>query len=198
MPTGYQYSGYTASNGGTVSGNATDGWTLTMPDEDVTISAAYVDYPGLHSVALSIVGCSESKTYDGTPLTSNRFIVTEGSYLPQTVDAGQPVTLFGDYILSVNLSSGSITDAGTLTDGVVIESYTITDANGTDFSCHFNVTTANGSLTVTPQPVLITVNDAYKEYGDQDPTFTGSVTGLINEDDRRTSAFSGIEYYRRR
>ena len=38
VPTGYQYSGYTASNGGTVSGNATDGWTLTMPDEDVTIS----------------------------------------------------------------------------------------------------------------------------------------------------------------
>ena len=183
----YEENGYQPS-AGTLSGK-NNPYTLTMPDEDVTISATYVDYPGLHSASLSIVGCSESKVYDGTPLTSNRIVVTEGSYDPQTVDAGQPVTLFDDYILSVNLSSGSITNAGTLDDGVVIESYTILK-DGTDYSCHFNVTTANGSLTVTPQPVLITVNDVYKEYGDADPEITGSVTGLINEGDLGT-----IEYY---
>ena len=36
-PEGYQYGGYIAS-AGTLDGNATDGYTLQMPDEDVTIS----------------------------------------------------------------------------------------------------------------------------------------------------------------
>ncbi len=43
--TGYVASGYTASNGGTVSGNATDGWTLTMPDADVTVNATFTPDP---------------------------------------------------------------------------------------------------------------------------------------------------------
>ena len=37
------YGSYTASNGGTLSGNATDGWTLTMPDANVTINGNWVD-----------------------------------------------------------------------------------------------------------------------------------------------------------
>ena len=43
--TGYVASGYTASNGGTVSGNATDGWTITMPDANVTVNANFAPDP---------------------------------------------------------------------------------------------------------------------------------------------------------
>ena len=43
--TGYVATSYSASNGGTISGNATDGWTLTMPDADVTVSATFAPDP---------------------------------------------------------------------------------------------------------------------------------------------------------
>ena len=36
---GYTFAGYAASNGGTISGNATDGYTLTMPAKDATVTA---------------------------------------------------------------------------------------------------------------------------------------------------------------
>jgi uncharacterized repeat protein (TIGR02543 family) len=38
-PEGYTFGGYTATNGGTINGNATVGYTLTMPAADVTVSA---------------------------------------------------------------------------------------------------------------------------------------------------------------
>jgi hypothetical protein len=160
-----------------------------MPDEDVTVSATYNNFD-LHSVALTIAGCSESKIYDGTPLTGNRFVVTEDDHLPDTIDAGHFAVLSNGDTLRVTLSSGNTTDADTLDGTVVIDSYTIRN-NGIDYSCHYNITIAAGSLTVTPQPVVITVNDVSKEYGDADPTFTGYVEGLINEDDLGT-----IEYYK--
>ena len=182
----YEGNGYKAS-AGTLSGDGNP-YSLTMPDKDVTVSATYNDL-GLHSVALTIAGCSESKIYDGTPLIGNRFVVTEDDYLPDTVDAGQFVVLSNGDTLRVTLSSGSITKADTLDSTVVIDSYTI--RNGIDYSCHYNITIAAGSLTVTPQPVVITVNDVSKEYGDADPEITGNVTGLINEGD-----LGNIEYYK--
>ena len=182
----YEGNGYQAS-AGALSGSGNP-YSLTMPDEDVTITATYNDL-GLHSVALTIAGCSESKIYDGMPLTGNRFVVTEDDYLPDTVDAGQFVVLSNGDTLRVTLSSGSITKADTLDSTVVIDSYTI--RNGIDYSCHYNITIAAGSLTVTPQPVVITVNDVSKEYGDADPEITGNVTGLINEGD-----LGNIEYYK--
>ena len=52
------------------------------------------------------------------------------------------------------------------------------------------MTTATGSLTVTPRPVVIVVDDASKEFGDEDPTFTGSVADLVNEGDLGTITYS--------
>ena len=42
---------------------------------------------------------------------------------------------------------------------------------------------------MTPRPVLITVNDASKEVGADDPTFTGTVEGLVNEGDLGTITY---------
>ena len=54
---------------------------------------------------------------------------------------------------------------------------------------------------ITPKPVTITVNDATKEYGTEDPAFTGTVEGLVNDADLgaiaygRTAADAGKENY---
>ena len=39
MPTGHTFGDYIATNGGIIGGNATEGYTLTMPDDDVTVTA---------------------------------------------------------------------------------------------------------------------------------------------------------------
>jgi hypothetical protein len=44
------------------------------------------------------------------------------------------------------------------------------------------VTTNNGSLTVTTAPLTVTANPATRAYGQSNPTFTGSITGLLNGD----------------
>ena len=49
--TGYVATSYTVSNGGTVSGNATDGWTITMPDADVTVNATIAPDPAHFAVS---------------------------------------------------------------------------------------------------------------------------------------------------
>jgi hypothetical protein len=42
--------------------------------------------------------------------------------------------------------------------------------------------TATGTLTVTPQPLSVTIADATRVYGDPNPAFTGSINGLRNGD----------------
>jgi hypothetical protein len=47
---------------------------------------------------------------------------------------------------------------------------------------NYSVTTNNGSLTVTTAPLTVTANNATRQYGQSNPTFTGSITGLQNGD----------------
>ena len=58
-------------------------------------------------------------------------------------------------------------------------------------SAAYKVTTGNGELSVTPKAVTITVANASKVYGAADPAFTGTVEGLIGQED-----LGKIEYYR--
>lgn len=45
---------------------------------------------------------------------------------------------------------------------------------------NYDTATAELTLTVTPRPVTVTANDATKQYGDPDPAFTATVTGVID------------------
>ena len=87
VPIGYCYSTYTAS-AGTLSGNNTDGWTLTMPDGDVTISGGTLVSDGQpHDVPYmkpdGTLGVASAISLDGTeglgevkvPLPSGTYFV---------------------------------------------------------------------------------------------------------------------------
>ncbi len=96
---------------------------------------------------MTLTAASGSKTYDGTPLTSESF----------TVD-GLP----GGFTVTATVT-GSQTDAGSSSAG--ISSYTIRDRYGADVTALFtNVTRASGTLTVTPAPLSITTSSASKVY----------------------------------
>jgi hypothetical protein len=48
---------------------------------------------------------------------------------------------------------------------------------------NYTVTSINGTLTITPAPLMVTADDQSREYGAADPVFTGSLVGVRNGDD---------------
>ena len=44
------------------------------------------------------------------------------------------------------------------------------------------MTSINGTLTITPAPLMVTADDQSREYGAADPLFTGSLVGVRNGD----------------
>ena len=47
---------------------------------------------------------------------------------------------------------------------------------------NYTVTINSGTLTITPAPLTVAVSDVSRSYGTPNPTFTGTVTGLLNDD----------------
>jgi hypothetical protein len=47
---------------------------------------------------------------------------------------------------------------------------------------NYSVTTNNGTLTITAAPLTVTAADASRQYGQSNPSFTGTITGIQNGD----------------
>ena len=103
----------------------------------------------IYKKSVTIVTSDQSKEYDGSEL-----------YADDDCDFGTSLDGF-----SVSCSnSGSITDAGT--EPKVIEYVTIYDSSYEDATNNFNITTVNGTLTVTPSPTAYMgecINPEYDE-----------------------------------
>lgn len=96
---------------------------------------------------VTITAGSASKTYDGTPLTSDE---VEIKGLPDGFTCTATV-------------KGSQTDAGTGTNSV--EKYQILDANGKDVTSRFtNVSVVDGELTVEPRLITVVTEGGQKIY----------------------------------
>jgi hypothetical protein len=54
--------------------------------------------------------------------------------------------------------------------------------NGTGALANYTVTINNGALLVNPAPLSVTAADASRVYGDPNPVFTGTITGIKNAD----------------
>ena len=77
----------------------------------------------------------------------------------------------------------SVTDVA---EGTVTVSVKATKTGYTD------LTSKDVTLAITPRPITITVNNAEKSYGEDDPAFKGSITtgALVNTDDLGTITYS--------
>ena len=62
--------------------------------------------------------------------------------------------------------------------------------NATGALANYTVTSNNGILTITQAPLTVTANNATRVYGDPNPAFTGTITGLLNGDNITFSATS--------
>jgi hypothetical protein len=66
--------------------------------------------------------------------------------------------------------------------GSGVGSYTITVSPDTLSAANYGFACVDGTLTVMPATLTVTATDASKIYGDANPAFTDSVTGLVNGD----------------
>lgn len=142
---------------------------------DVTIGTVTDGYQTVTPIStrrITITAGSGSKTYDGTPMSSNGFTYTQG------------VLKDGDRL--VITTDGSITDAGTTGNHVVSYKVMRGDVDVTDG--YSFATPVDGTLSVTPAKLVIVASDASKLQGQQDPSLTYSTHGLVNDE---TPLFSG-------
>lgn len=136
-------------NEGTKAGNyniTTQNGTLTVTMPEII---SYLD--------IIITAGSDEKVYDGTPLTTSQYTVSN-------LSEGCTCTA---------VVSGSQTDAGTSESR--IESYTITDSNGQPYSGPQKVVTHTGSLSVSTAVLDINLNYGtftYRKWNIPTPTVT--------------------------
>ena len=119
-------------------------------DEDVTASydITYVD--GMLTVTqkpVTITADSAEKTYDGTALTKNTATCNE---------------LAGDDTIVSATTEGSQTKVGTCTNK--LKAVVINNKDGADVTASYNITLANGTLTVTVKSITLTADDVSKTY----------------------------------
>ena len=159
----------TITNVGTAS-NTVGTVTVKRGETDVTDQYEVNKIAGTLTVTkapLTITTASVSKVYDGTPLT-----------------AGVTASFVGGETATVT-ATGSQTMYGSSKN-----TYTIT-WNGSAAQGNYQIVENLGTLTVTKAAATITVTDASKLYGDADPEFSGTVTGLVNPTDLGT-----VKYFR--
>ena len=125
-----------------------------------------------NTTAVTITAASDSKAYDGTALTANT-MTTEG--LP----TGFTVT---------GTCSGSQTNAGSSENKVT--AYTILNTASEDVTANFtNISTVDGTLTVTPATAVITTGSATKAYdGAALTNDEAAITGLVGGDTAAVTA----------
>ena len=120
---------------------------------------------------------------------------------PLTVTAASVSRLYGDPnpVLTgtiVGIKNGdniTATYSTTATQASPVGTYPITPAllDPTGKLGNYSVTIINGVLTVSPAPLTVTITNATRVYGNSNPTFSGTISGLKNGDSI-TATYSSV------
>ncbi len=127
---------------------------------------------------------------NGTLTVTQASLVVSGTNASRLYgDANPPFT--GTIAGIKNSDNITATFASAATAASAVGSYPIvpTLADPTTKLGNYSVTSTNGTLAVNPAALTITAADATRAYGDPNPAFTGSITGLKNSDNI-TAAFA--------
>lgn len=133
-------------------GAVADNYVITLVDGTTTVTPAL----------LTVTADDLSRVYgDGNP----NFTVSYGPFVGSDTQSDLNGTLGFDTAATSASSVGK---------------YAITPKGLS--SANYNITFVDGALTITPAALTITANDASRTYGASDPTFSSTVTGLVNGD----------------
>ena len=142
----------------TIDADANPNYTVTKKDGLFTIN------PDATEIIVSVKGHSKSLEFNGQKQSVSGFDMTSNS----DVFSLKFVSYTGD-----SLAAG--TDAQTYAMGLSAKDFKNTSVNYSNVV--FEV--SDGSLSVTPKPIVLTVTGASKTYGDKDPALEYSVEGLV-------------------
>ncbi|HWW23083.1 MAG TPA: Ig-like domain repeat protein [Edaphobacter sp.] len=162
----------------------------TNSSGQVSVTVSYTN-AGSYTASASVSGVSTPATFS---LTVNKAVLTvTASNASRVYGAANPTftyTITG-FVSGETQSvvSGSPSLTTTATTSSPVGTYTISAALGTLAATNYSFTFVNGTLTVTTAALTIKANDASRIYGAANPTFTGTVTGAVN-DDTFTLSFS--------
>jgi 6-phosphogluconolactonase (cycloisomerase 2 family) len=191
----------------TVSGPI-NGRTITFSLNGVVIGTAVTNAAGVASRAAFTTGLGAGSTspitasYAGETIGtivygassgSNSLAITPATLTVTAANASKvygaalPATFNSTITGFVNgetsaVVSGAAVCSTTATAASTVGSYPITCSTAGLSSANYVFVTVPGTLTVTPAPLQILVNDATRVYGAPDPPFSGTVTGLIGAD----------------
>jgi hypothetical protein len=112
---------------------------------------------------------------------------------PLTVTATSASMVYGDPVPAVsgtltgvkNGDNITATFSTAVTSASSVGTYPVVGAvsdNGTGALANYTVTFNNGAILVNPAPLSVTAADASRLYGDPNPAFTGTITGIKNGD----------------
>ncbi|MFL6387045.1 MAG: MBG domain-containing protein [Terriglobales bacterium] len=186
------------------------GKTISFSLNGTSIGSAVTDATGLASVPASLVGIAAGSYPAGVTASfagdatnkaasgSADFTVNPAVLTVTSADAtriyGDPNTAFafnitgfvnGETAAAVSGSPSCTSSAPTAAVGT----YPITCTTGTLSAANYSFTFVSGNLTVTPAALTVAANNATRLYGDPNPAFTGTITGIKNSDNI-TAAYS--------
>jgi 6-phosphogluconolactonase (cycloisomerase 2 family) len=146
---------------------------------------------GTHAAAFTATFAGDSSF--GASSATGTLVVTKAVL---TVTADNVSRLYGDpnpatftYTITgfvngdtIAVVSGTADCSTTATQTSPVGTYPITCTQGTLSATNYDFVFVDGTLTVNPAPLTVTVNNATRAYGDPNPAFTGTITGIKNGD----------------
>ncbi|MEW6121891.1 MAG: MBG domain-containing protein [Pseudomonadota bacterium] len=159
------------------------GWTVPVagtPDAGTHV----VEQPAANALAISAEGMPYRILYAGAnviTIAARHITVTADAQARDYGDANPPLTYAvtsGSLVSGETLSGSLLTGATTASDvgTYAIIQGTLTDANNPNYAIIY----VGADLSVTPATLTYVATTATREYGDANPTLTGTVTGFKN------------------
>jgi 6-phosphogluconolactonase (cycloisomerase 2 family) len=161
-------------NGDNITATFSSAATAASPVGTYPIVPSFIDPAG--KLGNYTVTSSGTLTVTPAPLTASAANASRVYGDPNPVFTGTITGLRnGDNITESFTSAGPASPVGT---------YAIVPAlvDPTGKAGNYTVTFSNGTLTVTPAPLSVAAANASRLYGDPNPAFTGTITGIKNGD----------------
>ncbi len=170
--------------------------TLTGLKNGDNITAVYsttataASAPGTYPITASLSDPTNKLGNYSVTITNATLTVTPATL---TVTAANASMIYGDAVPALSgtiagIKNGDNITASYSTSATSISApgtYPIVAAvsdNGTGALANYTVVINNGALAISPAPLVVTAASASRLYGDPNPAFTGTITGLKNGD----------------
>jgi 6-phosphogluconolactonase (cycloisomerase 2 family) len=153
-------------------------------------TATATSAPGTYPITASLLDPTNKLGNYSVTITNATLTVTPATL---TVTAANASMFYGDAVPSLSGAIAGIKNGDNITASYTTPAtstsapgaYAIVAAvsdNGTGALANYTVVINNGTLTVSPAPLVVTAANASRLYGDPNPGFTGTISGLKNGD----------------